>query len=188
MRKMFLIVAASGAVMALTPATALARHHGRHGHHVRVHHKKFGSDQTSTTTTPTATVASFDPTTNMLTISANGGSVSGTVTPDTRLVCISPQPTGMEPTGEDQGHDHGGDGGGGNWGGDGGGGNWGGDDQGQGDDDMNQSCTTANLVATTPVQFADLSISGAGMNWDVVVLVTQPSTVPTVPDTDNDGD
>jgi hypothetical protein len=64
----------------------------------------------------------------------------------------------------------------------------GGDDHGQGDDEHHNQCTTADLMSGTPVKFPDLSMSSAGTNWDVVVLETQPSTVPTVPDTDNDGD
>lgn len=190
MRKLMLTVVASCAVVALIPATALAQRHHRARHHARVHHKRLGSDPTSPTTTPTTTptlsVASFDPATNMLTISnsstTNGGSVSGAVTPDTRLICISPQ---MQSTGEDRSHDGGGWGG--QWGGDNGGGDNGGGDNSQGDE-SNQSCSTANLTTGTPVQFADLSMSSNGNNWDVVVLITQPSTVPTVPDTDNDGD
>jgi hypothetical protein len=185
---MFPIVVASAAVMALMPATALARHHNRHRHHVRVHHRQLGSDP-APTTAPTMFVAGFDSRTNILQISANGGTVSGTVTPNTRLVCISPQVTGMEPTGEDQSQHQAGDLGAGNGSGDNGGGDRGlGAGQGPGDDESNQMCTTANLVTNTQVRFADLSVSSAGTNWDVVVLVTQPSTTPTVPDADNDGD
>jgi hypothetical protein len=134
---------------------------------------------------------SFNTMTNVLTISDGTQQIMGTVTPDTRLICVAPQqppntsPPNTSPTGTWQGHD----GGGGQWGGDhNGGGNDQGDDQGQGDDEHHNQCTTADLMSGTPVKFADLSMSSAGTNWDVVVLETQPSTVPTVPDTDNDGD
>lgn len=185
MRRMFLIAVASCTLLAVAPATALARHHSRRHHHTRTHHRTFGHDpastSTTTTPTPTATVGTF--TNGVLTITTASGSVSGTVTPDTRLVCIPSQPSGtMEPTGGDQWrhHDGFGDQGFGDHG-------FGGGDQGQGDE-SNQMCSTSDLVAGTPVQFADLSISSGGTNWDVVVLVEPPSTAPSVPDTDGDGD
>jgi len=93
-----------------------------------------------------------------------------------------PQPPNTMPSGTWQGHD--GDNAGG--GDDQGDNNQGDDDQ--GDDEGENQCTTADLMAGTQVKFADLSMSSSGTNWDVVVLVTQPSTVPTVPDTDNDGE
>jgi hypothetical protein len=194
MRKMFLIAVASCALLAIAPATALAKHHSRRGHHARVHHKKFGTDPASGTTTPVntapATLSVVSLANGVLTISdANGQQIMGTVTPDTRLICLTQeqppntQPPNTQPSGTWQGHDHGG------WGGDNGfGPGQGGDDQGQGDDEQRNQCTTADLMSGTPVKFADLSMSSAGTNWDVVVLETQPSTVPTVPDTDNDGD
>jgi hypothetical protein len=43
-------------------------------------------------------------------------------------------------------------------------------------------------MANTPVLFADLSLSSNGTNWDKVVLQVAPSTPPSVPDTDNDGE
>lgn len=216
MRRMFLIAVASCTLLAVAPATALARHHSRRGHHARVHHKKFGTDPASPNTpSGTMTPVNTAPSTTMSVVSFAGGvltisdstgqNIMGTVTADTRLICIAPQqppntsPTNTAPTGTWQGHDHGGWGGdNGGWGGDNGGGDQGGDgfghhhhhgdDQGQGDDEgQNQMCTTADLVAGTPVQFADLSLSSTGTQWDTVVLQVAPSTVPTVPDTDNDG-
>jgi len=175
MRKLLLIVVASGALLALSPATALAQHHGRRHHHVRVHHKTFGSDTTATTPAqPTATVVSF--VNGVLTIKANdGNTASGMVTADTEIECQAPDTSGM------QSHDQGG--------GDNGGGNWqGGQDQGQGDGQGNQTCTTADLIPGAMVQEAQLSISDAGAEWDKVELITQPSSSTLVPDTDNDGD
>ena len=193
MRKLLMVVVASGALIALMPATALAKHSRRHhrAHHGRLHHKKFGTNPApptapSGTTTPvntapstTMSVVSF--TGGVLTISdANGQNISGTVTADTRLICISQQPpntsppntspSNTAPTGTWQGHDHGG----GDWGG----GDHGGGGNDQGDHHGHNQCTTANLVAGTPVQFADLSLSSKGTNWDVVVLQVAPSTAP----------
>jgi len=198
MRRMFLVAFASCTLLAVVPATALAKHGSRHhrSHHTRVHHKKFGTDPSGTTTPvntapATLSVVKFDTTTNLLTISdANGQQIMGTVTADTRLICVTPeqppntmpQPPNTMPSGTWQGHD--GDNAGG--GDDQGDNNQGDDDQ--GDDEGENQCTTADLMAGTQVKFADLSMSSSGTNWDVVVLVTQPSTVPTVPDTDNDGE
>ena len=198
MRKMFLIAVVGCALLAVAPASALA--HGRHHHsrhHARIHHKRFGTDPVSPTTPvntapATLSVVSFNTATNVLTISdANGQQIMGTVTPDTRLICVPPQqppntsPMNTAPTGTWQGHDHGGD--------QFGGGNDQGDDQGQGDDDQGEDegqnqCTTADLLPGTPVQFADLSMSSNGTQWDTVVLQVAQSTAPTVPDTDNDGE
>jgi hypothetical protein len=196
MRKMFLIAVAGCALLAVAPASALAKHHSRH-HHARLHHKKFGSDPSGTTTpvntAPALSVANFDPSTNLLTITdAKGQPITGTVTSDTRLICVAPEqppntsPSNTAPSGTWQGHDHGG----GNWGGDqGGGGNdQGDDDQGQGDDEHNNQCSTTDLMTGTPVLFADLSMSSNGTQWDKVVLQVTPSTAPSVPDTDNDGE
>ena len=196
MRKLMLSVVAGCALVAVAPASALA--HGRHHHsrhHARIHHKRFGTDPVSPTTPvntapATLSVVSFNTATNVLTISdANGQQIMGTVTPDTRLICVPPQqppntsPMNTAPTGTWQGHD------GGGWGGDqNGGGNDQGDDQGQGDDEHQNQCSTADLMANTPVLFADLSLSSNGTNWDKVVLQVAPSTAPNVPDTDNDGD
>lgn len=212
MRKTFVIAVASCALLAITPATALAKHSRRHhrAHHARVHHKKFGTDPASPstpsgTTTPvntapaTMSVASFM--NGVLTITdSTGQNIAGTVTADTRLICVTQQQppntsTGSTSTGSSgssQGDDDGGSGGGDQGGGDQVGGDQGGsgDDQGGGDDqgeDQNQTCTTADLATGTPVQFAELSLSSTGTQWDTVVLQVAPSTVPTVPDTDNDG-
>jgi len=198
MRKMFLIAVAGCALLAIAPATALAKHSSRHhrAHH-RIHHKKFGTDpappNTPSGTAPaTLSVVSFNTMSNVLTISdVNGQQIMGTVTGDTRLICVEPQqppntsPSNTAPTGTWQGHDHGGD--------QFGGGNDQGDDQGQGDDDQGEDegqnqCTTADLLPGTPVQFADLSMSSNGTQWDTVVLQVAQSTAPTVPDTDNDGE
>ena len=200
MRKPMLAVVASCAVAAVMPATALAHGHHHSRHHGRLHHRHFGTEPVSSTTPvntapATLSVVSFDSTTNVLIIKdASGQQITGTVTPDTRLICIPPQqppntsPPNTSPTGTWQGHDGGGWGGSQGGGDQNGGGNDQGDDQGQGDDEHHNQCTTADLMGTPPVLFADLSISSNGTNWDTVVLQVAPSTVPTVPDTDNDGE
>jgi hypothetical protein len=207
---MLLVAVTSAAFIALTPAMALARHssrrhHSHHARHARIHHRRFGEPTTLPTTTPTttpttsptATVMSFM--NGVLTITlANGSTVSGNVTADTRISCVSPQTTGDDDNNDNQGDDDNGGGddrGGGpgmqsHWDGPG----QGGDDQGQGDDEHNQNqmCTTANLTPGTMIQSADLSIDSTGTaTWDSVELIvtppSPPTTVPTVPDTDNDG-
>jgi hypothetical protein len=129
---------------------------------------------------------------------ADGSTVTGMVTGDTRIECVAPQSnTGDDDQGQgdddqgDQGadsmrpHDQG----------PGGGDQGQGDDQsrgdrGQGDDDQNenQPCT---IMVGDMVQSADLSIDSTGTaTWDSVELIvapTTPTTLPTVPDTDNDG-
>src|SRR5438270_11891426 len=103
MRRMILAAATGSLLLALAPASALARHHSHHHkrhhakHHARVHrvvHRRFGDVNNPTTpTTPSSssavgTVDSFDGTT--LTIKLNSGStVSGTVTNDTEIECSS---------------------------------------------------------------------------------------------------
>jgi hypothetical protein len=164
MRKMLLIVVASGALIALVPATALAKHNDRrHHHHARVHHKSFGGDPgqqgNGNQGQPAATVVSF--TNGVLTIRANDGNMaSGTVTSATELRCEAQEPAEM------QNHDRGR--------GDNGGDNERGDDNGDNDnDEANQMCTTADLTPGAIVQKAELRISGAGAVWDEVELVTQ---------------
>jgi hypothetical protein len=177
MRKMLLVIVASSALVALAPATALAQHRGRHhARHARIRHRRIGHDRATTTTptttpSPAATVASYDSTTHVLTLTLAGGStVSGTITNDTRLVCAQP-PTTMQPTGSDHGAqgDQGGDRGG--WGGSG----WGRHDRFRGRH-FNRMCTTSNLTTGAPVQFADLSIGQGGANWDIVVLAPTTTT------------
>jgi hypothetical protein len=201
MRKTLLVVVASGALVALTPATALAKHHGRRHHtHARIHHTRIGdpaAPTAPTTSTAPAMVASYSTTTHVLMLTlSDGTSVSGTITNSTNLVCVPPP--GTQPTGDDNGggddqgggDQGGGDQGGGDQGGGDNGGGWHHDgDGGGGGDQSNQSCSTANLTTGTPVQFADLSVGQGGANWDTVVLQVTPSTTsPMVSDTDNDGD
>ena len=172
MKKIMLAVVATCAVFAFVPASALAqRHHRHHAHHARVHHKKFGTDPSSPTTTPSSqsagTVQSF--TGGVLTIALTSGTtVSGMVTPDTEIICVTPETSGV------MGHDEG-DGGGGSFG-DQGGNDQGDNDQGDNDqDDQNQAsqtCDMTSLTAGAVVQEAELNISGAGAVWRKVVLAT----------------
>lgn len=170
MRKVLLITAASCALIALLPATALAKHgdrrHHHHAHHARVHHRTFGHDQGNGLQGQSAgTVVSF--TNGVLTIMANdGNTASGSVTNATELKCEGAEPTEMEHHDRGRGGDRGGD-------------NDRGDDHGDNNDndndDVNEMCTTADLVPGAIVQEARLSISGAGATWDEVELIVQSS-------------
>lgn len=196
MRKMLLTVAASCAVIALVPASAIAskghrHHHGTHAHHSRVRHLSWGSDQTQTTpqsqSQDAGTVQSF--TNGVLTILLNDNktTVSGQVTMATQIDCGTAQPA-AQPTGMDSHDQSQGDNGsssGGNDGqsdssstsGSGGSGNDDqSDDQGQGDDEnASQTCDSSALTPGTVVHEAALSISSAGAVWNTVDLVTQSS-------------
>jgi len=175
MKKVLLIVVASAALIALVPATALAkhndrRHHHRGRHHARVHHRSFGHDEGNPVDNqPAGTVVSF--TNGVLTIMANdGNTASGEVTSATEIKCEQPEPAEMEH--HDRGH---GDNGGGD---DNGRGDDQGDDNGNDDndnDEANEMCTTADLTPGATVQKAELRISSAGAVWDEVELVSQSS-------------
>jgi hypothetical protein len=175
MKKVLLIVVASAALIALVPATALAkhnerRHHHRGHHHARVHHRTFGHDQgdPGNNNQPAGKIVSF--TNGVLTIMANdGNTASGKVTNATEIKCEEQEP------GEMQGHDRGrgGDNGGG---GDNDRGDDRGDDNGDNDnDEANEMCTTADLTPGAMVQKAELRISNAGAVWEEVELVSQSS-------------
>jgi hypothetical protein len=112
----------------------------------------------------------------------DGTTVSGQVTPDTEIKCVSPETSssGMDSGfGGWQGH-HEGDFGGGGF--DQGGNNDQGDndEDDQGDnDDQNQVCDMTSLTAGTVVLEAELNISSAGAVWEKVVIMTTPtSTAP----------
>lgn len=121
------------------------------------------------------TIASFDGTT--LTIDLfSGGSVSGTVTPDTEVKCESREDTENGDDGGSGGdekivRDHGGDNSG--PGGDDSG--PGGDDDGPGDDDNDQNedptCTTADLTPGTVVHEAEIDVTSTGSVFEEVDLV-----------------
>jgi hypothetical protein len=196
MRKIWLIVVASSAVIAFAPATALAkRHHHSHVHHTTVHRKIFGSDAATTpgqpgttpgtgtqSAGPAGTVQSF--TGGVLTILlTNGSTVSGQVANNTQISCGSSQ----------SGHDSQDQGQGGN------GGSNDTDDQsqsgnpGQGDDDQgdngsSQTCTSSDLVQGAGVQEAVLSLTSSGPVWTSVDLVPSSSTTPgTTPGSSSSG-
>ena len=196
MRRLFFTVVASMALLAMGPATALAKHH----HHKRTHHskrhssvrhKRFGTDTTSTTTTtsPTTpssdtagTIKSFDSTTGILTITLNDGTtdVTGKVTNATDIECEAADTSTTEQS--DLRSDGGGDTGGSSDSGDSG-------DNGSGDhgDQSEQSCTSTNLTAGTVVNEAELRISSAGATWDKVEIQST-STSTTTGGGDDTGD
>jgi hypothetical protein len=181
-----------GAVASQARSEHHHRHHGRH--HVRHHDRRFGdipgapgttgTPPASGTTIPNAgTVTSF--TGGVLTITlANGTTVSGMVTADTRIDCVRANDPNdpNDPMGDNSRRDGGpgpsgsGDNGGQNGQGDGNGDNNGrGDDNGQGDDndpgdDNMQACQTTALVAGATVRDAELSISQFGATWERVDL------------------
>jgi hypothetical protein len=174
MRRTLFCALLSVAAVALVPASAMARghhrahHHKRH-HHARIHDKRFGTVSSSpsspgTPMTPPSdtagTIASFDGTTLVLTLN-DGSSVSGKVTSDTEIECMSASSSDDMFQRNDNGGDHGDDQGGDQ-----------GDDQG-GDhgEDGAQNCTTADLKPGATVTGAELKISSAGSVWDKVDLV-----------------
>ena len=166
MRKMLTVLIASGALLAVVPATALAKHNDRrhhHHHHARIHN------------TPAGTVVSF--TNGVLTIRANDGNTSsGEVTNTTELSCEAQEPAEMQNHERGRG-DNGGGGDGRGEGDNDRGDNDRGDDNGNNDNDndndANQMCTTGDLTPGAIVQHAKLRISSAGAVWDEVELVTQ---------------
>jgi hypothetical protein len=180
-------------VLAIAPASALARHHHRRHHH-RVHHariERFGSDVSSTPTTSSpsenaGTVASFSG--GVLTIKLGDGStVSGMVTGDTELECTAPDQT---QTAGDSGDGGAGDQNSGDEQSSGsdenqaqGSGDQSGEDQGdaaeQNDQAENENendpgeenaCATSSLTPGTVVRAAELRISSSGSLWKQLEL------------------
>ena len=206
MKRMLLTALAASMLALLAPAVATARH--GHHHHARSHkgHAKtsrlvrfgsasvLGSSGTGTTTPivkpeieKAGTVESF--TGGVLTIKLNDESkVSGKVTEETKLRCVSttPQPSDNDDDqggGDDQGgpagDEHGGSSDAGRFGSQHGDfmahradNQSGGDDEHESDnDDENQeSCTTAALVPGAVVLAAELKLSSAGAVWEQVDL------------------
>jgi hypothetical protein len=150
MRRLVLTAVASAAVLALVPASALARHHARH-HHSRSHHRthirheRFGNITTPPATTPApttpgappadsvGTVTSFTNGVLMLTLN-NGSTVSGTVTGDTEIECEGAMDQSMQSA-------------------------------------ENANCSMANLVPGAFIRGAELGISSAGAVFEKVDLI-----------------
>jgi hypothetical protein len=172
----------SVAVVALVPASAIARSHHRHHHHHKHHQVRthtFGrftpkSQQTTPTTTPPAsqtagTVTSFDPATGKLVITLSDGTTTetGLVTRETEIEC---QAMNDEVQGDLRG-DHGPGGGDSSGGGDTSGG---GDENGNGGDndgEGNQNCS-ASLTAGATVLGAELRVDSSGATWEKVELAS----------------
>jgi hypothetical protein len=182
MRRILLLIVGLLALAIAVPSAASAhgRHHG-HGHHhkhkakhARVKH--FGGKANVDPSGPAApgdagTVASYDATTGLLTITlADGSSVSGKVTEDTNVNCIPAQPTATT-SNHDEGDDQG--------------------DQGdQGDDNQGDNgdhgdshcggqsaCDASDLVAGAVVHEAILKLGAGGAEFKLVLLVKQSGTV-----------
>jgi hypothetical protein len=203
MRLRLLTFVGATALALAVPSAALA-HRGHRHHHAKAHHARFRFEQigpngvsapTTTPTAPTTTppsgtpedagkVVSFEK--EVLTIVLNDGStVSGKVTSDTRIECVSatptPPPAGGEPSDDGPGEDAGA-----------------GDDQSRGD--MSQSgdsgssgeegdrtddggddgepasapeppCDTSLLTKERVVRSAELRIGPSGDEWENLVLV-----------------
>jgi hypothetical protein len=170
MRRLLFTVAASVLLVALAPASAMARghhrHHSRHHarHHARVRHERFGavSASSSPADTETAgTVMSFSG--GILTIRLNDGStVSGAVNAGTELECEAAAPMqAFEDSGGGPSADDGtttAD-------------DVAGADVGEEEAETAESCTTADLAPTTVVREAELTISSGGAVWNKVELV-----------------
>jgi hypothetical protein len=194
---MRLLTVAGALALALAVPSAALAHHGRghhHHHNAKAHHARFRfehvgptgvSGPTTTPTTPTTPpsgtpppsagkVTSFEK--EVLTITLNDNStVSGKVTSDTRIECVSatPPPT-TEPGDENQDDDNGQ-----------------GDDQDRGDmsqsgegdhkdggDDDNEEgvapeppCDTSLLTLGREVRSAELRIGPSGTEFENIVLV-----------------
>lgn len=182
MRRIILLVAGVLALAIAVPGAASAhgRHHGHHHHnkakHARVKH--FAGRANVDPSGPAApgdagTVASYDATTGLLTITlADGSSVSGKVTQDTNINCIPAQPTATT-SNHDAGDDDQGDQGDQ------------GDDQGDQGDQGNDNgshcggqsaCDASDLVAGAVVHEAILKIGAGGAEFKLVLLVKQPAT------------
>jgi hypothetical protein len=189
MRRFVFTFAATGLLFVFGPAAALAHHHSRSHHHARAHHahiRRFGDVTSAPTTTSSAdnvgTVASF--TGGVLTIQLNDGStVSGTVTNDTAIECMSSQSQSTHDSGDQGSGDNGDQSSGSDEQGDQASGS---DEQGeqssstedQGDQsssgedqgDASSSCSSADLTAGKTVHAAELKITSAGKTWDKVEL------------------
>jgi hypothetical protein len=197
MRRVTITLSAVLLLVALAPASSLARGHQQRRHHARTHHakkhhavlKRFGSDASSTSSTSSdtaGTVQSFSG--GVLTITLGDGSVvSGVVNDNTELECTAPEETqtvhedgdggsGDQSSGDDNSGDSSGD-------------QSATDDQGdtaeqsddQGEDqnddaaeetETENSCSTANLTPGAMVNEAELSISGSGSVWKKVELAS----------------
>lgn len=178
MRRILVAPAALLALALAYPAAASARHGRHHGlSHQSSHHRRHGrhaqgSTAANTNTAPTApegenagTVESF--TGGVLTIKlAGGGTVSGKVTEDTGLHCVSAtSEAGTGDGNQGDGGDHG----------------WSsGSDMARmsdfsssdgDDDDQQETCTTALLVENAVVRKAKLELTGAGAVWECLLLV-----------------
>lgn len=192
MRRILIALLMSGAVVVAAPTGAMAAHHRSHHHarhharsharkHSRLRHERFGSrdqNQPGNQSGPAGTVTSFA--NGVLTITLNDGStVSGNVTDQTEIECMSSTASQQGDDGNDNNDasNQSGDGGqGGSSGGSGddnGGNGDNGDDNGDnGDNGNGQMCSTAALTTGTPVAEANLELSGSGAVWNRVELIT----------------
>jgi hypothetical protein len=162
MRRIPLLVVGALA-LALTVPSAASAHHHRHHHRHHHHHKGHQADLVSR---DAGTVASFDGTTLTLTL-ADGSSVAGKVTDETRIGCVPavqtppPTATAAHHGGWDDGDD-------GDWSDHGG---WGDDHHGHCGD--KPACDASDLVPGAIVHEALLKLGADGAEFKLVVLVKQ---------------
>ncbi|HEX5310022.1 MAG TPA: hypothetical protein VFW38_13200 [Solirubrobacteraceae bacterium] len=201
MRLRLLTIVGTMALALGVPSAALAhngrgRHHHHHRNRSRAHHAKFrvrnigpgSSGSAPSTGTPTApteenagTVSSYEKEVLTLTLKDNS-TVSGKVTADTHIKCISPA-SSTEPGNEGPGDDNGAgddqsrgdmnqsDGG---WGGH----KDGGDDHGEWDQQQSTPeppCDTSSLTPGAVVRSAQLRVSPLGSEWECIVIVRSSS-------------
>lgn len=170
MRRILTAIGSALALALAAPGVALAHHdHGR-GHH-KGHHAKgarvYGSPSAIMGTEDIGTVSSIEG--EVLTIKLNdGSSVSGTLTKDTHVICLSAAPVeGADENGEgndgsDEGWHHGDHG-------------WQHGERGWQDGNCCGYCCNEEqekaLVAGATVKEAELRFTPAGASWESVVLV-----------------
>jgi len=170
MRRILLLAIGALALAIAAPSVASAhgRHHGHHHHkhkakHARVEH--FGGNNASADPAGPAgpgdagTVASYDQTTGLLTLTlADGSTVSGKVTADTTIGCVA----SGAPTATASHH-----------------GDWGDDDQGDDHDGGRcggtSACDASDLVTGAVVHEAVLKLGSNGAEFKLVLLVKQAS-------------
>ena len=196
MRRILFMLVAGAALLAILPASALARHHRGHHqakhhrtHHARVRHEVFGGGALRSSSAAkendapeneaqdnAGTVDSF--TNGVLTIKLSDNStVSGRVTDATEIECQAPEPQQTQHMDGDGGSTSGGD----DHGDDNAGANQPtgeneneNEAQNENENENEQSCGTSSLTRGTVVHEAELKVSSAGSVWEKVELGTQP--------------
>ncbi len=206
MRKFLFTFMAGAALLAIGPASALARHHGRSHraakHHARIRFERFGSSdmsqpgalsgastqQSSTSDENAGIVSGFKDGVLTITLKSDGSMVTGTVTSATEVKCDMPENSSTTMHSEGDGGSRSGDNG------QSGDNNQNGDENQNGDNNQNgddqgeeqgqQNCMSALEMSGTTVREAELRLSSTGATWDKIELVSPQ----TAANNDNDND